>query len=221
MTFKDEFPDGWIGIDFDGSLVTYDGWRGPDVFGDPIQSMVDRVKQWIAEGKNVRIMTARVSPQGEMDDKDNDVNIARRGIEAWCLEKFGKVLPVTHEKDYNMIELWDDRAVQLEFNTGVVIQEKLESETAALGEALEILFKEWVDLLNKGIPEERKIIAHDQKTLMDFVSCAGSGAFQPLVDGIKREIELVNRRIQYKDSESYKESVEKVFGRPMIDSEAP
>ncbi len=27
---------GWIGVDFDGTLATYDGWKGPSVLGEPI-----------------------------------------------------------------------------------------------------------------------------------------------------------------------------------------
>ncbi len=39
-------------------------------------------------------------------------------IQAWCLEHVGEVLPVTPAKDYDMVELWDDRAVQVIPNTG-------------------------------------------------------------------------------------------------------
>jgi hypothetical protein len=46
---------------------------------------------------------------------------AADAIEAWCLLNVGQVLPITHEKDFGMIELWDDRAVTVEENTGRVI----------------------------------------------------------------------------------------------------
>ena len=39
-------------------------------------------------------------------------------IQAWCLEHVGEVLPVTPAKDYDRVELWDDRAVQVIPNTG-------------------------------------------------------------------------------------------------------
>jgi len=39
-------------------------------------------------------------------------------IAAWCKLHIGQVLPLTCTKDYGMIELWDDRAVQVEMNTG-------------------------------------------------------------------------------------------------------
>lgn len=41
-------------------------------------------------------------------------------IENWCLKHIGKKLPVTNIKDFGMIELWDDRAVQVVPNTGEV-----------------------------------------------------------------------------------------------------
>ena len=53
---------GWIGVDLDGTLAEYHGWNGS--IGKPIAPMVDRVKRWLAEGVEVRIMTARVSNRG-------------------------------------------------------------------------------------------------------------------------------------------------------------
>ena len=53
---------GWIGVDLDGTLAYYDGWKGPEAIGEPIPRMVDRVLGWVNEGREVRILTARVSP---------------------------------------------------------------------------------------------------------------------------------------------------------------
>jgi hypothetical protein len=115
--YKNEFKGGWIGVDFDGTLASYNGWKGPNKLGEPLMPMVNRVKQWIEEGREVRIMTARVSPLIP-DWADNVVDLSRKNIEEWCEKHIGQKLRVTHEKDYNMIELWDDRAIQVEFNTG-------------------------------------------------------------------------------------------------------
>lgn len=41
---------GWIGVDLDGTLAHYDGWKGADHIGEPIPAMVERVKQWLSEG---------------------------------------------------------------------------------------------------------------------------------------------------------------------------
>ena len=106
---------GWIAVDLDGTLAEYHGWIGPLHIGPPIPLMAQRVKRWLAEGKDVRVFTARVHPDGD----DRAVDQVWRAIEDWCLEHLGARLPVTHEKDYGMVELWDDRAVQVISNTGL------------------------------------------------------------------------------------------------------
>ena len=104
---------GWYGVDLDGTIAEYNGWVGVDHIGDPIPKMVDRVKKWLSEGKDVRIMTARIPPQPE-----GRTATTRKTIELWCEKHIGQVLPITHSKDYGMIELWDDRAIQVIANTG-------------------------------------------------------------------------------------------------------
>lgn len=54
---------GWYGFDLDGTLAKYDGWKGLDNIGEPIKPMVDLIKQMQAEGKTVKILTARVAPR--------------------------------------------------------------------------------------------------------------------------------------------------------------
>ena len=105
---------GWIGVDFDGTLAEYHGWDNGKI-GAPIPMMVERVKGWIAEHKDVRIFTARVSLVGHTMQ---DVNMQRTAIQDWCLEHLGLPLPVTCEKDLGMVELWDDRCHPVELNTG-------------------------------------------------------------------------------------------------------
>jgi hypothetical protein len=139
--------NGWIGVDLDGTLAHYDGWKGADHIGAPIPVMVERVKGWLAEGKTVKIFTARVycppepmAPwlferlngpeysqevfQGIKDIYDkwlvrwNEMMNARSFIQVWCDKNIGQVLELTCVKDYGMIELWDDRAVRVVPNTG-------------------------------------------------------------------------------------------------------
>lgn len=108
----------WIGVDLDGTLAEYGGWKGPDHIGAPIPLMLERVKRWISEGKEVRIFTARVWSDGSEDREVETINV-RDAIYRWCAEHLGAVLPVTCTKDYGMIELWDDRAIQIKANTGL------------------------------------------------------------------------------------------------------
>lgn len=106
---------GWIGVDLDGTLAMYDEWRGARHIGAPIPAMVARVKAWLAAGTEVRIFTARVAGRraGEVEPDETAELIA-----VWCEEHIGSRLPVTCTKDFGMIELWDDRAVQIIPNTG-------------------------------------------------------------------------------------------------------
>lgn len=108
---------GWIGCDLDGTLAHYDGWKGIEHIGAPIPKMVERVKRWLSEGREVRIFTARVDG-GLGGVEAEDVAAVRHHIEQWCLQHVGQIIPVTNVKDFGMIELWDDRAVQVKANTG-------------------------------------------------------------------------------------------------------
>lgn len=120
--------DGWIGVDLDGTLATYDGWKGPDHIGEPIQKMLDRVVEWLKQGREVRIFTARVYPlPPSFPDRPVPVPEGVREQEAyrslcaigeWCKTHIGGLIPVTCVKDYGMVEFWDDRAVQVVPNTG-------------------------------------------------------------------------------------------------------
>ena len=107
---------GWIGCDLDCTLAEYSpkhNWASKNIIGPPIKLMVDRIKKWIEEGKEVRIFTARVS-----HPKANGVEAA---IHAWCLKHIGQELKVTCIKDWECIQIWDDRAVAVERNTGKIL----------------------------------------------------------------------------------------------------
>lgn len=108
--------NGWIGVDLDGTLAEYHGWVGATHIGKPIPKMVERVKQWLAAGQDVRIFTARVN--GESPGRAEEVGPIFVAISDWCLEHLGTRLPITYKKDFGMIELWDDRCVQVIPNTG-------------------------------------------------------------------------------------------------------
>jgi hypothetical protein len=113
---------GWTAVDLDGTLArAEDGNRafGHGYVGPPVPAMLQRVKRWLAEGRDVRILTARVSSANASDL----VAESRAAIEAWCLTHVGQVLPITAEKDYAMVELWDDRAVTVVVNTGEPLEE--------------------------------------------------------------------------------------------------
>ena len=107
---------GWIGVDLDGTLAKSVAAETGEEIGAPIHPMVKLVKHWLALGEDVRIFTARVNP----NHQQGDLVRVRRAIEAWCERHLGQILPVTHEKDWDMVLLLDDRARQVEHDTGRV-----------------------------------------------------------------------------------------------------
>lgn len=105
----------WVGVDLDGTLAQYDGWQGSEHIGPPVPRMVERVRAMIAEGRKVKIFTARVSgPRGDVTHVDRSRELIRR----WVLEHVGQDLEVTCVKDYGMVLLLDDRAQRIVHNTG-------------------------------------------------------------------------------------------------------
>lgn len=114
---------GWYAIDLDGSLAEYDVWRGEEHIGEPVPKMLERVKQWITEGKEVRVLTARAH------SKEN-IKVVREWLDKNGLPEVG----VTNKKDFQMIELWDDRCVQVIPNTGMSVKEFMLKWTESLGD---------------------------------------------------------------------------------------
>lgn len=114
----------WIAVDFDGTLATFgcDWQNNPYATGEPIKPMVDLVKKWLSEGEDVRIFTARMDcfhPKlGRLS-----VDQVKAPLECWCLAYLGVVLPITNVKDYYCKAIYDDRAIQVEHDTGRLIHD--------------------------------------------------------------------------------------------------
>jgi hypothetical protein len=101
----------YIGVDLDGTLAFWDGWKGVEHIGAPVPAMLKRVKDWLKEGRKVVIFTARLS-------RPKDAKDAREYIREWSLKHIGVDLPATCVKHEGMAEFWDDRCVQVKQNTG-------------------------------------------------------------------------------------------------------
>lgn len=106
---------GWVGVDFDGTLSRHEGWSGPAELGEPIPAMVQYTRELLDMGQDVRIFTARGSADAE------ERALAYPAMEAWCLKHLGKVLPITNVKNNHCRIIYDDRAVQVERNTGRIL----------------------------------------------------------------------------------------------------
>lgn len=129
---------GWIGVDLDGTLAYYDKWGAPLEFGEPIPRMVERVREWISWGMTVKVVTARMPlPDDFLARSDEggylwDQHDMRTAIGLWTEKHIGLRLDAVCYKDLHMIELWDDRAVQVVANTGRTLAEEHAAELAAL-----------------------------------------------------------------------------------------
>lgn len=103
--------DPWYAFDLDGTLAYYDEWKGIENIGEPIQPMMDILREFLLQGHKVKIFTARANEGPE----------AIRKVQDWLQNMGLPRLEVTSQKDFGMIELWDDRCVCVERNTGKVL----------------------------------------------------------------------------------------------------
>ena len=111
----DKYIPPYIAVDLDSTLAVFTEYVSHDHIGEPIPAMVERVQKMLMEGKTVKIFTARMSdvdPKKRLEILD--------AIHAWTLKHIGRSLEATCIKDYGMVELWDDRSIQVEANTGRV-----------------------------------------------------------------------------------------------------
>lgn len=111
MTLVEELT-GWIGVDLDGCLshsVPEEDGFDPTFIGEPLPGMVERVKAWLEQGYEVRILTARAA-----DATPEVLEL----IDDWVFQQVGQHLQITNEKDPDMIALWDDKAVTIAKDTG-------------------------------------------------------------------------------------------------------
>jgi hypothetical protein len=119
----------WIGVDLDGTLAADtagDLWdsEGNPKIGRPVEEMVNRIKAWIAAGRMVKIFTARASSPAQV-----------RAIRVWIARRGLPDLEVTNVKDFNMVELWDDRCVQVIPNSGRPVNNPVKERRSVPGPA--------------------------------------------------------------------------------------
>lgn len=138
---------GWIAVDLDGTILTYDNWVAWDVFGEPIAPMVERIRGWLAEGIEVRVFTARVGLPALIEGalapstvrrsrcRTSGVDFSDHMMVTAIQDKLESIglprLKVQCYKDVDMIELWDDRAIQVVANTGRALEDEVRAEFEA------------------------------------------------------------------------------------------
>lgn len=123
----------WIGVDLDGTLVRFTGWRGFEHVGRPVPAMLQRVKEWLEQGYRVKIVTARAAhPEGIPP------------IRKWLKKRGLEQVEVTNTIDGDLIELWDDRGVQILTNKGRPVRSP------------SIMARPRAPLLEESFPHEKK-----------------------------------------------------------------
>lgn len=96
----------WIGVDLDGTLAEYHGSMGTGI-GPVNKTMLGRVKEWTEAGREVRVFTARAGDRSQIP-----------AVKEWLRQHGLGDLAITNVKDFDMVELWDDKAIRVKRNTG-------------------------------------------------------------------------------------------------------
>lgn len=101
-------------VDLDGTLAHHDPDApfDPEHIGEPVKTMRNLVRQWTRRGIQVVILTARASTQKNI-----------KVVKAWLKEHGMEGLEVTNIKSPSFSRIYDDRAVQVEQNTGRLIKD--------------------------------------------------------------------------------------------------
>lgn len=82
-------------IDLDGTLLKYDGWKGEDHFGDPMEGAVEFVNAMLEKNYKVTVFTTRT---------------AQSKVQQALIERGFPELPVTNIKSPKFSVFIDDRA---------------------------------------------------------------------------------------------------------------
>ena len=102
---------GWIGMDLDGTLAYADTLSGTSKIGPPVPRMVELLSELMREGYRIKIFTARATDSQQIGM-----------ILKWLKDNGLPEMEVTNMKDFEMICLYDDRAIQVITNTGQLVE---------------------------------------------------------------------------------------------------
>lgn len=98
---------GYIAFDLDGTLVRTDGWV--EAIGRPIPEVFNLMKEYREAGYPVRVLTARGGDPEQV-----------ALVKEWLRENGMDDVQVQNFKDYGMLALYDDRAINVGCNTGKI-----------------------------------------------------------------------------------------------------
>lgn len=135
-------PGHWVAVELDGCLAHYDGWKGHEHIGEPIQEMVFKIKRLLFMKIGVRVLTHRVGPR-----PDDEAGLGARAsyclITEWCVKHLGEPLPVTNCIDVACVEILAAHAKEVVANTGLFAVEVERNQKQFFGHALKAFCKLW------------------------------------------------------------------------------
>lgn len=111
-------------VDLDGTFANYKHYKVGQI-GKIIPKMLERVQEWLKNGDNVIIFTARAH-----NPKDKEA------IRKWLKLNGLPNLKITNIKTPDITDIWDDRAKQVIKNTGEVVGDETIEEKHALAAGL-------------------------------------------------------------------------------------
>jgi len=82
----------WIGVDLDGTLAKYDGWKGEDVIGDPVPGARELLVGLKARGFKIALWTSRMGGQNlfiRTDERDVKIlGVLIEWLKKWHLDQY-------------------------------------------------------------------------------------------------------------------------------------
>lgn len=186
---------GWIAVDLDGTLARYESRHGITIIGKAIEPTLTRVKHWLDAGIEVRIFTARASDPALLAP-----------IQQWLLQNKLPPLAVTNRRDRNLMQLWDDRVVQVERNSGEVLTPKQHISLTLPGwvgvelDGTLAHYEPNQDALAIGAPVEKMLKRVRQWLMLDvnvrlFTARAADATMLPVMEAWLREHDLQKMKI--------------------------
>jgi len=115
-------PKQYIYVDFDDTLC-----RGPFKSiiqcGEPVEGMCAKIKKVLEHGKyGIKVFSARF----DSTKSKTETNMAVKVVQAWLYKQFGlqaSQIQCTANKGMDCVEIWDNRAVGVEDETGRLLND--------------------------------------------------------------------------------------------------
>lgn len=136
----------WWGVDLDRTLAHYETGQSLEHIGHPIPAMIRRVREWIKQGRRVKIFTARAEAPDQIPK-----------IQAWLVEHGLPKLEITNRKDHLMEYLYDDKARQIIINAGKTVNGRQKSTPISKATSTKLIFKTHSERSHQHVARGRPI----------------------------------------------------------------